>query len=161
MKTFQDLIKDCLPAIEEIFPWELLKVIEENPALLLLDIREPYEFDALHISDSINVPRGILETACDYGYEETVPELVKARDKAVIVICRSGNRSVLAAYVMQLMGYQSVKSLKTGIKGWNDYELPLQNNRGETVDIDEADLILVPKIRPEQLPPQKLKVTLG
>ena len=155
MKTFQDLINDCLPAIEEIFPWDLQKVIEDNPSPLLLDIREPYEFNVLHIKDSINVPRGILETACDYGYEETVPELVKARDKAIIVICRSGNRSVLAAYVMQLMGYQSVKSLKTGIKGWNDYELPLQNSHGETVDIDEAEQMLVPKIRPEQLPPQQ------
>lgn len=161
MKTFQDLINDCLPAIEEIFPWDLQKVIEDNLSLLLLDIREPYEFDALHIKDSINVPRGILETACDYGYEETVPELVKARDKAIIVICRSGNRSVLAAYVMQLMGYQSVKSLKTGIKGWNDYELPLQNSYGNIVDVDEAEQILVPKIRLEQLPPQKTKTTFG
>ena len=156
MKTFQDLINDCLPAVEEIFPWDLQKVIENNWSPLLLDIREPYEFDALHIKDSINVPRGILETACDYGYEETVPELVKARDKAIIIICRSGNRSVLAAYVMQLMGYQSVKSLKTGIKGWNDYELPLQNSHGEIVDIDEAEQMLVPKVRPEQLPPPKM-----
>ena len=61
---------------------------------------------------------------------------------------------------MQLMGYQSVKSLKTGIKGWNDYELPLQNNHGETVDIDEADMILMPKIRPEQLPPSKPQTIL-
>jgi len=160
MKTFQDLINDCLPAIEEIFPWDLQKVIENNHSPLLLDIREPYEFEALHIQGSINVPRGILETACDYGYEETVPELVKARDKDIIVICRSGNRSVLAAYVMQLMGYQSVKSLKTGIKGWNDYELPLQNSHGETVDIDEADMILMPKIRPEQLPPLKQQTIL-
>ncbi|BAP55685.1 rhodanese-like protein [Thioploca ingrica] len=160
MKTFQDLINDCLPAIEEIFPWDLQKVIENNHSPLLLDIREPYEFEVLHIQGSINVPRGILETACDYGYEETVPKLVKARDKDIIVICRSGNRSVLAAYVMQLMGYQSVKSLKTGIKGWNDYELPLQNSHGETVDIDEADMILMPKIRPEQLPPLKPQTIL-
>lgn len=160
MKTFQDLINDCLPAIEEIFPWDLQKTIENNSSPLLLDIREPYEFEALHIQGSINIPRGILETACDYGYEETVPELVKARDKDIIVICRSGNRSVLAAYIMQLMGYQSVKSLKTGIKGWNDYELPLQNSRGETVDIDEADMILMPKIRPEQLPPPKPQTIL-
>ena len=160
MKNFQDLINDCLPAIKEIFPWDLQKIIDDNDIPILLDIREPYEFDVLHIKDSINVPRGILETACDYGYEETVPELVKARDREIIIICRSGNRSVLAAYVMQLMGYQSVKSLKTGIKGWNDYELPLQNSHGEIVNIDKADMILMPKIRLEQLPPQKPKITL-
>jgi rhodanese-related sulfurtransferase len=161
MKNFQDLINDCLPTIKEIFPWDLQTIVENNQLPMLLDIREPYEFDVLHIKDSINVPRGILETACDYGYEETVPELVTARDKEIIVICRSGNRSVLAAYVMQLMGYQSVKSLKTGIKGWNDYELPLQNSHGEIVNIDEADRILMPKIRPEQLPPPKPKTIPG
>jgi rhodanese-related sulfurtransferase len=102
----------------------------------------------------MNVPRGILEPACDYGYDETLPELVRARDKDIIVICRSGNRSVLAAYTMQLMGYQSVKSLKTGVKGWNDYELPLQDKKRQPVDIDEADEILAPYIMPEQMPPK-------
>ena len=58
----------------------------------------------MHIKDSINVPRGILETACEYNFEETVPELVKARDKEIILVCRSGNRSVFAAEVMQQMG---------------------------------------------------------
>ena len=74
--------------------------------ILLLDIREPYEFDAMHIKDAINVPRGVLETACDYDYEETVPELVEAREREIILICRSGKRSVLAADVMQQMGYR-------------------------------------------------------
>ncbi len=155
MKTFQELITDCLHTVEEIFPWDLQELLAANQAPMLLDIREPYEFDILHINNSLNVPRGILEAACDYGYDETLPELVTARDREIVVICRSGNRSVLAAYTMQLMGYQSVKSLKTGIKGWNDYELPLEDVHGELVDIDEADMILMPKVRPEQLPPKK------
>jgi len=157
MKTFKDLINECLGTIEEILPWDLQPFLAHDSPPLLLDIREPYEFEAFHIAGSINVPRGILETACDYGYEETLPELVNARDKAVIVICRSGNRSVLAAYTLQLMGYQQVKSLKMGIKGWNDFELPLYNNGGELMDVDEVDMQLLPKIRPEQMPPQNIK----
>jgi rhodanese-related sulfurtransferase len=154
MKTFQDLIKECLKSVDEIFPWDLQERLETENPLFLLDIREPYEFNTFHLKNSLNVPRGILESACDYGYDETEPELVKARDKEVIVICRSGNRSVLAAYTMQLMGYQSVKSLKTGIKGWNDYELPLQDTQGKIVDIDEADAILTPQIRADQMRPK-------
>ena len=154
MKSFQNLITDCLKTVTELFPWDLQELLETEQPLLLLDIREPYEFERLHIKGSISVPRGILESACDYGYDETVPELVKAREKDIIVICRSGNRSVLATYTMQLMGYQSVKSLKTGIKGWNDYELPLQDIQDQIVDIDEADTILAPHIRPEQMPPK-------
>jgi len=71
------------------------------------------------------------------------------------VICRSGNRSVLAAHTMQLMGYSRVFSLKTGIRGWNDYEQPLQDAQGATVDPDAADVALSVKPTPEQLGPRE------
>ncbi len=151
MKTFNELIADTLKNIEEIFPWDLEEQLETNNIPLLLDIREADEFNALHIKGSINVPRGILEQSCEYGYHETVPQLVNARGKDVIVICRSGNRSVLAAYTMQLMGYKSVKSLKTGLKGWNDSELALQDIQEQVVDIDDAEKILTPPVAAEQL----------
>jgi len=158
VKTYQDLIQDCLNdannPVGELFPWDLAEVLENGEKPLLLDIREPYEFNAIHIQHSINVPRGILESACEYNFEDTVPELVEARDKEIIVICRSGNRSVLAAYTMQLMGYQSVKSLKTGVKGWNDFEQPLYNKDQQAVDGDDAFDILNPPLRPEQLTPK-------
>ena len=153
MKTIDELIKDCLKTVDEIYPWDLEEAMETNKLPMLLDIREPYEFEALHIKGSTNVPRGLLEQACDYGYDETVPELVTARYEEIVIICRSGKRSVLAAHTMQLMGYQSVKSLKTGVKGWNDYELPLENLNKQAVDIDHADKILMPNVRPEQMRP--------
>jgi rhodanese-related sulfurtransferase len=154
MKTFQDFISECLTQVEELFPWDLAELLEQDNPPLLLDIREPYEFDAVHIHGSINVPRGVLESACEYNYEETVPELVQAREREIVIICRSGNRSVLAAHTMQLMGYSRVKSLKTGIRGWNDYEQPLYSCAAEAVDIEAADDILAPRLRPDQLQPQ-------
>lgn len=153
MKTFKNLIADCLKTVHEVFPWDLQEVMENQSPPLLVDIREPCEFEMLHIKGSRNIPRGILEPACDYGYDDTVPELVTARDIDVIVICRSGNRSVLAAHTMQQMGYQFVKSLKTGVKGWNDYELPLQNVHGQPVDIEEAATMLTVHLQQEQMPP--------
>ena len=153
MKTFKSLIEDVLNEVKEIFPWDLEDRMKENPDITLLDIREPYEFDVMHIENSINVPRGVLESACDWGYEETVPEIACCRDQEVIVICRSGNRSVLAAYTMQLMGYKNVTSLQTGLTGWNDYELPLVNNDNKIVTLDEGDTFFEPKVRPEQMPP--------
>ncbi len=154
MKSYQDLVQDCLPQVQELMPWDLADALESDNPPILLDIREPYEYENVHLNPSLNVPRGILESACEYGYEDTVPALVAARDKEVIVICRSGNRSVLAAYVMQLMGYQSVKSLKTGVKGWNDYEQPLYNQHNALVDTDTADEILNVPVRPDQLAPK-------
>jgi len=152
---FERIIADCLKTTGEILPWDLAELMKQREDLLLLDVREPYEFDALHIKGSINVPRGILETACEYGYEETVPELVEARARDIIVICRSGNRSLLAANTMKLMGYKSVKSLKLGVRGWNDFELVLQDRHGNVVHIDVLDALLTSRVRPDQLPPKK------
>jgi rhodanese-related sulfurtransferase len=152
---FEHELSQCVKTTGEILPWDLVDLMKENKELLLLDVREPYEFDALHIKGSINVPRGILETACEYGYEETVPELVESRERDIIVICRSGKRSLLAARTMQSMGYKSVKSLKLGVRGWNDYEQSLQDQQGNDLDTYALDILLTPRLRPEQLPPKR------
>jgi len=87
--------------------------------------------------------------------EETVPELADARDREIVLICRSGKRSVLAADVMQQMGYKDVKSLKTGMRGWSDYEQDMVDAEGRLVDEDSAIDYFTPKLRPEQLAGKK------
>lgn len=153
MTTFRQLVEACRRDVPEFFPWDLAEALERREPLLLVDIREPYEYAALRIADSINIPRGILEPSCEYGYEETLPSLVEARDEAVVLICRSGNRSLLAGLVMKQLGYRNVRSLATGLKGWNDYDQPLIDRHGALVDPDEAEAILAPPLRPEQLAP--------
>ncbi len=151
MKTFEQLINEALENVEEIFPWDLAEALQQNPGPMLLDVREPYEFDAMHIQGALNVPRGILETACEYNYEETVPELVEAREQEIIVICRSGKRSVLVADVMQQMGYKNVKSLKTGMRGWSDDDQEMVDADGKPVDEDSAIEYFTPRLQPEQM----------
>ena len=150
MKTFMQIVDETSKTVTEILPWDLEEKRESASPPMLVDIREPYEFDAMHIEGSLLVPRGILETACEFNYEETVPELAAARDMEIILICRSGNRSVLTAAVMQDLGYNNVASLRTGLRGWNDYEQPLVNNNNAIVDIDVADEYFSVVIRPDQ-----------
>ena len=152
MKTFKQLVSEHEKLVDEIMPWDLEQKLSGGHQPLVLDIREPGEFAAMHIAGSVNVPRGILEAACDYGYSETLPALAEARAREVVVVCRSGNRSVLAAHTMQLMGYENVVSLKTGLKGWNDHEQPLVDRDHKKVDEDCAEVFLSPKIEPEQQP---------
>lgn len=151
MKTFQALIAESLQRVEELFPWDLAEKLAADSDILLVDIREPYEFDAMHIHGSLNVPRGILEMACEYGYEETVPELADARAREIVLVCRSGNCSIFAADVMQQMGYSNVSSLKTGMRGWSDYEQEMVDAEGNVVDEDTAIDYFTPNFRPEQL----------
>ena len=154
MKSYKELVNECLPQIIEVFPWDLEEDLKQNPEILLVDINEPKEYEQAHIPGSINVPRGILESACDYDYDETVPELAGGRDRDIVVICRSGNRSALAALTMQQMGFSSVRSLKTGLRGWNDDEYPLVDENDRPVDPDLAENYFNPPLRPEQKSPK-------
>ncbi|VAW65386.1 Rhodanese-related sulfurtransferase [hydrothermal vent metagenome] len=154
MKTFRALIDEILPEINEVFPWDLEEKISSDNDILLIDLSEPTEYASVHIQHSINVPRGILETSCDWGYEDTLPELANARDKEIILICRSGNRSALATYTMKQMGFSKVSSLKTGLRGWFDYEQPLYDADDKEVDEDEADTYFSKIPRAEQMGPQ-------
>ena len=152
MKKFTDLVNESLQqGVRELFPWDLIEFREQHPDTLLVDIREPYEYQAMHMEGSINVPRGILETACEFNYEETVPELAEARERPVVLICRSGNRTVLAARVMEEMGYREVYSLKTGLRGWNDYEQPLRDGEEKAVELEEADDYFATRLRDDQI----------
>ena len=155
MKKFLELIQDCLTDVKEIMPWDLEERLQDNSELMIVDVREPYEYQAMHIPGSVNVPRGILESACEWDYEETVPDLVRARDREIVVVCRSGYRSVLAAHSMQVLGYSDVTSLKTGLRGWNDYEQSLVDAEGRDVELDDADAYFTPRVREDQMRPRE------
>ena len=150
---FADLVAFTRPGVRELYPWDLREELDAGNEPLLLDIREPYEYAAMHIAGSLNVPRGILELACDWGYEETVPRLAAARERDIVLVCRSGNRTILAAEVMQKMGFVSVRSLQTGLRGWNDYEQPLVDAREQPVGIEAADAYFAPRVAPDQMAP--------
>jgi rhodanese-related sulfurtransferase len=153
MKRYADLLADALQRVREIQPWDLEKELARAGPPLVLDVREPAEFAQVRIAGSINVPRGVLEQACEWDFEETVPELASRPQRRIVVVCRSGNRSVLAADLMQQMGFADVASLKTGVRGWNDFERPLIDGNGRLLDGDVAEGRLAPALRPEQRRP--------
>ena len=154
MSRYDDLVAEALTRVKEIMPWDLSRSLAAGGRPLLLDVREPAEFALLHIPGSINVPRGILEQSCEWDYDETEPLLAGGRDQEIVVICRSGKRSVLAADAMQRMGFANVVSLKTGVRGWADFEQPMVSAKGAALDADAADELLAPRLRPEQRKPK-------
>lgn len=153
MRRYAELLSDALTRVREIMPWDLRDRLASGREIVLLDVREPAEFDAAHIAGSINVPRGVLEQACEWDYDETVPELAAGRERPIVVVCRSGHRSVLAADVLQTLGFVDVVSLKTGVRGWNDFEQPLVDAAGAVLDPDAAERVLAARVRPDQRRP--------
>ncbi|SFV68537.1 Rhodanese-related sulfurtransferase [hydrothermal vent metagenome] len=151
--TYKELVEEALKTIPEVFPWDLEEELKQENPPILLDIREAEEFKIMHIKDSLLVPRGTLEGACEWNFHDTQPILASGREQNIVVICRSGNRSALAGLVMKQLGFKNIRSLKMGIKGWNDNEFPLVDENNNIVDVDEMDDILN-----QPVPNEKLKL---
>lgn len=154
MDGYQKLVIKALKSVDELMPWDLEEEINKGEPLIILDIREQDEFDMMHIKGALHVPRGRLEGACVWNYDDTEPVLASSRNQDIVVVCRSGNRSALAALTMQQMGFKNVRSLKLGIKGWNDNDMEMIDKNGKIVDIDQADEWLNKAVPEHKLKPQ-------
>ena len=93
-------------------------VVEQakNNELILLDVREVFEYDEERIPGAKNFPLSLLSENID-------PELSK--DVPILIYCRSGNRSGRALEVMKQMGFKHVYDLKGGIINWENNNLPV------------------------------------
>jgi rhodanese-related sulfurtransferase len=87
--------------------------------LLLLDVREPPEYADAHLAGSTLIPLGQLSLRLN--------EL--PRDRPIVAVCRSGNRSGVAARLLARAGFPPVQNLRGGIIAWARGGLPLQRGR--------------------------------
>jgi len=124
---------------DELFPWDVHTLLANKPEVVLVDVREPHEFEALHIKGAINIPCSVLRQQPEGALQH-----FKVFQKEIIFTCLAGKRSSRAMHILRQFGYQAVKSMKTGIKGWNDFELPLENSQGQAIDTDTAEALLAP-----------------
>jgi rhodanese-related sulfurtransferase len=89
---------------------------------LVVDVREPVEWDAGHISGAVLIPLGELGTR--------VGEL--PRDRRMVIVCRTGSRSAYAADALHGAGYD-VANLRGGLFAWAAGSLPLEPEDGYVV----------------------------
>jgi len=110
-KTASDLFSEARARIRQVTPQDTMRLREAHPDTVLLDCREPNEWNLGHIPGALFIPRGILES----NVEAAVP-----RTARLVVYCASGNRSALAVETLLQMGYTDVASMSGGIRGWVD-----------------------------------------
>lgn len=88
---------------------ELEKMLKANEPISVLDVRESAEYAFNHIPNAISIPLGELE--------ERAGELDK--EKALYVVCRTGNRSDLAAQKLTEKGFGRVYNVVPGMSQWD------------------------------------------
>lgn len=121
--TVAELIALAKNEIEECDLIAVEKAIRNN-SHLIIDVREPEEFALGHIEKAINIPRGVLEFRTDANYPGSIQSLSDKTAK-IVLYCRSGGRSALAAQSLSKIGYQSVVSMAGGFIAWEEAKLPV------------------------------------
>ena len=96
--------------IKTLAPGEVKAVLDKDKKgeFLLLDVRQPEEYEAGHIPGAMLIPLGELE-----GRREELE-----RGKKIITYCRSGHRSMAAAIALCELGFKDVHHLEGGILNW-------------------------------------------
>ena len=94
---------------QQISQDEAYRMMQEE-TVVVLDVREQSEYDAGHIPDAVLLPVGSIG-------EESAAAVIPEKDTAVLVYCRSGNRSKTAAAALAELGYTAVYEFG-GINSW-------------------------------------------
>jgi sulfur-carrier protein adenylyltransferase/sulfurtransferase len=99
---------DLLEPAWEITPRELKSKLENGNGIVLLDVREPHEWDIAHLEGALLIPQGELPARMN--------ELDSSDE--IVVYCKSGSRSARAVSLLREAGFRRLKNLRGGINGW-------------------------------------------
>jgi len=111
MPSFRELLAATKSAIREVDTAEADE-LRRRPGAVVLDVREPDEYEQGAIPGAVHIPRGTLES--------TVENRITDKSAPVIIHCASGVRSAFAAKTLSEMGYQDVVSVTGGFNKWKD-----------------------------------------
>jgi molybdopterin/thiamine biosynthesis adenylyltransferase/rhodanese-related sulfurtransferase len=111
MASFRDLLSQAKSQITEVTPEDAEKRIAAGN-VLVLDVREPDEYDQGALPNVLHIPRGHLEAQIEGKATD--------RDQEIVVYCAGGVRSAFAAKTLQELGYTNVLSMIGGFGRWKD-----------------------------------------
>ncbi len=95
-----------------ITPEEVKQRIDAGEKLNLVDVREPHENAEFNIGGKL-IPVGNIQSM-------QVEDIEDLRNEEVILYCRSGNRSGIAAMVLDQLGFTNTKNLTGGMLAWGE-----------------------------------------
>ena len=101
------------PMYEQITPQQAKEIMDARDDILILDVREQEEYDAGHVPGAALIPYTEIE--------QRAGELPEDKDTTILVYCRSGRRSKIAAESLARLGYTAVMEFG-GINDW-PYEI--------------------------------------
>lgn len=115
---FLELVNKVKAHITEISVQDLKKLLDSQQDFYLIDVREHDEWEAGRIPNALHLSKGIIE--------RDIETIVTESSTPIILYCRGGFRSALAADALKKMGYKNVISLNLGFRAWLEAGLPIE-----------------------------------
>ncbi|NQV19211.1 MAG: hypothetical protein HQ534_11810 [Armatimonadetes bacterium] len=137
------MVAEAKAGINEITYEDFKAKLEKEELRVIIDVREPGEFEEGYINQpdeedeypypetfTVNIPRGFLEFKIGDSsfWDDELWVEMPLKDEEIVLFCKSGGRSALAALTLQQMGYSNVLSLKGGYKKWLDPTAPEEDD---------------------------------
>lgn len=124
------LIEEARNSTKQVPLADFKKLWDEDADFILLDVRTPREYEAVHIPGADNASRGLLEFS--------IWSLVPDQNEQIYVYCKTGGRAALATKLLNELGYKNAFAIATGIADWAKSGYPVQTS------ITDEELILLP-----------------
>lgn len=115
---FLQLVDQTRKRVKECTVADVTARLARGEVFHFVDVREDDEFAKEHATGASHLGKGIIER----DIETAIPD----KQAPIVLYCGGGFRSVLAADVLQQMGYTQVVSMDGGIKAWRDAGCPLE-----------------------------------
>ena len=112
----------------EIYPGDVADKIGSGEDFILLDVRTPEEYEEVHLEGALLLPVQELsaQSLAAIGLGE------EAKDKEIVIYCRSGARGKTAYDIMQSLGYTNIRSVAGGMIHWEEDGYPFTESGAYT-----------------------------
>jgi rhodanese-related sulfurtransferase len=124
----KQMIAEAKKSVREVSPQEVKEGLDRGAVELVIDVREPHEWQRSHMPGALNLPRGMLELKADPESPVADADLTGRAEAGIVVYCLKSPsaRSLLAAETLGRMGYSNVTALSGGLNGWQEAGLPVE-----------------------------------
>jgi rhodanese-related sulfurtransferase len=135
-----EMVAEALSEVTLITPAELKKITEGEDVYTIVDVRSKTEHYHGYIPGAMVISRGSLEfNIGSAAFWEGEGLYLPEKDEKIILYCKKGSRSILAASSIQKLGYTNIVVLEGGWKNWelaypNDFEKNLEMLSGGNTD---------------------------
>ncbi|MCP3930782.1 MAG: rhodanese-like domain-containing protein [Bacteroidetes bacterium] len=121
-KKYPDFVKEMVVEVKKSLPKSIdmaafTTVVDNKSYDLIVDVREPNEFEVGHVAGAINIPRGVAEFKIwkKVGFPDNTDT-----GKNIYIYCRTGGRAALTTKALQDLGFTNLVHVNMKIAEWKE-----------------------------------------